>query len=203
MDMISNLPPNIIETVLCFLPIQEATKTSIISREWRYRWIKIPKLVFEEAKFQVSYDVAESSSNRRIMFRRKKFFSAISQVVLMHEGPIHEFNLFMLPDDAGVENHTCVEIDRIIFHLSRKHTVKKLTIDFQYGIYKLPYSLFSFSHLSDLCLVGCSFSHKPTFNGFRRLTSLSLDGVYISKKTLLHLLSSCPLLKNVTLVISF
>ncbi|GJX19732.1 F-box/FBD/LRR-repeat protein-like protein [Tanacetum coccineum] len=212
MDMISNLPPNIIDTVLCFLPIQEAARTSILSREWRYRWNKIPKLVFEEAKFQVSYDVADSfvvdptvdgSSRRhiRVIFRRKRLFSAISQVVLMHDGPIHEFTLFLLPDDISIQNHTCVEIDRIIFHLSRKYTVKKLTIDFQYGIYELPYSLFSFSHLSDLCLVGCCFSHKPTFNGFRRLRSLSLDGVYTSQKTLLHLLSSCPLLKNATLEI--
>nr|GEW71421.1 hypothetical protein [Tanacetum cinerariifolium] len=35
MDMISNLPSNIIEIVLCFLPIQKAVKTSILSREWR------------------------------------------------------------------------------------------------------------------------------------------------------------------------
>ncbi|GJU08827.1 F-box/FBD/LRR-repeat protein-like protein [Tanacetum coccineum] len=212
MDMISNLPPNIIDTVLCFLPIQEAARTSILSREWRYRWNKIPKLVFEEVRFQVSYDVAESSvvdqtvnesSDRqiRVMFRRKRFFSAISQVVLMHDGPIHELTIDMLPDDDDIKNHTCVEIDRIIFHLSRKHTVKNLTINLNNGIYELPYSLFSFSHLSDLCLVGCCFSQKPTFSGFRRLRSLSLDGVYISQKTLLHLLSSCPLFKNVTLEI--
>nr|GFC27810.1 hypothetical protein [Tanacetum cinerariifolium] len=52
----------IIEIILCFLPIQEAVRTSILSREWRYRWIKIPKLEFQEFKFHVSTDGAESSN---------------------------------------------------------------------------------------------------------------------------------------------
>ncbi|GJU52055.1 F-box/FBD/LRR-repeat protein-like protein [Tanacetum coccineum] len=59
MDRISNVPPGVIEIILCLLPTQEAVRTSILSREWRYRWIKIPKLVFEEYKFQVSADGAE------------------------------------------------------------------------------------------------------------------------------------------------
>nr|GFB59555.1 hypothetical protein [Tanacetum cinerariifolium] len=35
-------------------------RTSILSKEWRYRWIKIPKLVFVEEKVQVLTDGAES-----------------------------------------------------------------------------------------------------------------------------------------------
>nr|GEW90323.1 ARID DNA-binding domain-containing protein [Tanacetum cinerariifolium] len=54
--------PSIIEIILCFLPIQEAVRTSILSREWRYRWIKIPKLEFQEFKFHVSTDGAETSN---------------------------------------------------------------------------------------------------------------------------------------------
>nr|GFD20615.1 hypothetical protein [Tanacetum cinerariifolium] len=60
MDRISNIPSSIIETILCLLPIEEAVRTSILSKEWRYRWIKIPKLVFVEEKVQVLTDGAES-----------------------------------------------------------------------------------------------------------------------------------------------
>ncbi|GKC72942.1 F-box/FBD/LRR-repeat protein-like protein [Tanacetum coccineum] len=62
MDRLGNLPSSIIESILCLVPIQEAARTSILSREWMYRWTKIPNLVFEEDTFQVStVDGAESS----------------------------------------------------------------------------------------------------------------------------------------------
>ncbi|GKA68122.1 F-box/FBD/LRR-repeat protein [Tanacetum coccineum] len=53
LDRISNLPSCIIETILCRVPIKEAARTSILSREWRYKWIKIPKLTFKEHKFDM------------------------------------------------------------------------------------------------------------------------------------------------------
>ncbi|GJY47122.1 F-box/FBD/LRR-repeat protein-like protein [Tanacetum coccineum] len=48
LDTISNLPLPIIENILCSLPIKEAVRTSILSRNWRYNWTGIPKLVFDE-----------------------------------------------------------------------------------------------------------------------------------------------------------
>lgn len=116
MDMISKLPLGVIETILCFLPIQEAASTSILSREWRYRWITIPKLAFIERTFQVSAAGDELSdleqtygtpSKRREMAKRCKLFYAIYQVLLMHEDPILEFTLSMETDGS------CVEIDHI------------------------------------------------------------------------------------------
>ncbi|KAK9048523.1 hypothetical protein SSX86_032514 [Deinandra increscens subsp. villosa] len=195
MDMISKLPPNIIETVLCFLPIQEAARTSILSREWRYHWIKIPKLVFIEDTFQVSTGSAEppfTSQTIDQLIKRRKLFNAIYQVLFMHRDPIHEFTLSM------VTNATCFEFDRIMLHLSQRNTVKKLKLEFISG-YKLPSSIFSFHRLTDLHLTGCDLDNEPTFNGFGNLASLYFQEVMVCRKTLLHLLSSCPLLKSVYL----
>ncbi|GKA63801.1 F-box/FBD/LRR-repeat protein-like protein, partial [Tanacetum coccineum] len=211
MDRISNVPPGVIEIILCLLPTQEAVRTSILSREWRYRWIKIPKLVFEEYKFQVSADGAElpvveqthdESSDMKKLMKRHKFLNAICKVLLMHEGPLNEFTLSILPDETYFIGDKCPELDNIIYHLSRKNTVKKLEVDFEFGAYRLPLSLFSLHHLTHLCLQGCEFVHQPTFNGFRSLTSLSFKYIYISKKSLLHLLLNCPLLKTLTLEVS-
>ncbi|KAI3688362.1 hypothetical protein L1987_82074 [Smallanthus sonchifolius] len=201
MDMISKLPPNIIETILCLLPIQEAARTSIISREWRYHWIKIPKLVFIEDTFQVSTDGAElpvmgqtfdQPSQKKDTIKKHKFFDVIYQVLFMHEAPIHEFTLSM------ATNASCVEIDHIMLHLSRKNTVKKLKLEFISG-YKLPLSIFSFHRLTDLHLTGCDLDYEPMFKGFNNLASLYIQEVMTSRKTLLHLLSSCPLLNSVSL----
>ncbi|MFS8031596.1 putative FBD domain, leucine-rich repeat domain superfamily, F-box-like domain superfamily [Helianthus anomalus] len=171
LDRISTLPQTIIETILCLLPIEEAARTSILSREWRFKWTTIPKLVF-------SYSTVErpSSENRLSLIDwdkthdswRCKLFYAIHQVLLLHQGPIHEFTL-----DA---DDNFFEIDQIILHLSRNHTLKKLTLGFcETGVYKLPSSVFSLHHLMDLDLEWCDIDHKQIFNGsFGSLTSLSL-----------------------------
>ncbi|GKC01320.1 retrovirus-related pol polyprotein LINE-1 [Tanacetum coccineum] len=57
MDRISKLPPAITETILCLVPIEAAARTSVLSKEWRYTWTKIPKLVFNEHMFEVKGEV--------------------------------------------------------------------------------------------------------------------------------------------------
>ncbi|KAF5797427.1 putative F-box domain, FBD domain, F-box-like domain superfamily protein [Helianthus annuus] len=202
MDRISKLPLGIIENILCLLPTQEAARTSILSKEWRYHWTEISKLEFNEEAFEVSTYGAEPSaleqtfdfpSHRKAMTRRCKLFYAIYQVVIMHQGPIHEFTLSMRADDS------CIEIDHILIHLSRKNTVKILKLDF-IGKYKLPVSFFSLHQLMDLYLNDCAIDHQPSFNGFGGLTTLHLQEIHICVKELMRLLSSCPLLKRLAIL---
>lgn len=211
LDRISSLPPTVIETILCLLPIQEAARTSILSRQWRYKWTKIPKVVFFEHTFKVSpYEYPDSNVNLedlilqcelKDMSRRFKLFYAIYQVLLAHEGPILDFTLSVCPDE------TCVEIDHILAHLARTNTLEILTLELYPGTldldrgYKLPSSFFSLHQLTYLHLIHCDVHHQPTFSGFGRLTSLYLDHANISKIALLHILSKCPLLQNCGLIL--
>ncbi|KAL8245591.1 hypothetical protein R6Q59_011849 [Mikania micrantha] len=193
MDLFKKLPQNIVETILCFLPIQEAARTSILSKEWRYHWIKIPKIVFIEDAFQlVIYGVELQPSQKKDVIRRHKLLTAIHQVLFMHEAPIHEFTLSM------VTNISCFEIDSIMLQLSRKNTLKKLKLELISGS-KLSLSNFTFHQLTDLHLTGCDLDHKPMFNGFGNLASLCIQETMVSRKTLLHILSNCPLLTRVSL----
>ncbi|KAM0017569.1 putative F-box domain, FBD domain, leucine-rich repeat domain superfamily [Helianthus debilis subsp. tardiflorus] len=195
---ISTLPQTIIENILCFLPIREAARTSILSREWRYKWTTIPKLKFGSStlskgknKEKLPSDIASARKN---MDERCKLFNAIHQVLLMRQGPIHEFAF----NSIGTNN--CFELDQIILHLSRNHTVKKLTLAFGLMfLYKLPLCAFSLHHLRDLHLSSVVIDHQPIFSGFGSLRSLCLYNVKISKKALLHLLSNCPSLKRFSL----
>ncbi|KAJ0784288.1 putative FBD domain, leucine-rich repeat domain superfamily, F-box-like domain superfamily [Helianthus annuus] len=206
MDMFKKLPHTIIENILCLVPIQEAARTSILSKEWRYHWTKIPKLVFDEETFQVLGDVSDQRPRKEervsnIQNQREgtsywcKLFYAFYQILLKHEGPIHEFTLNVLSDE------TCDEIYHIINYALRNYSVKKLTIDITWA-YLLPLSMLSFHQLTDLHLDNCDLGYRPmTFNVFDSLTNLYLRDVDTSKKTLLHLISSCPLLKSLTLMI--
>lgn len=199
-NITNTLPQTIIETILCFLPIEDAARTSILSREWRYKWTTIPKLVFRSSTVSERTTEPDPDSDMAIarinMDQRCKLFYAIHQVLLLRQGPIHEFTLVMNA------NYHCFEIDHIILHLSRNHTVKKLSLDLNETYldfihsYKLPLCAFSLHQLTDLDLNYCDIDHQPTFNGFPSLRSLRLSYVTISTKALLHLLSHCPLLKS-------
>ncbi|XP_076910039.1 F-box/FBD/LRR-repeat protein At1g13570-like [Bidens hawaiensis] len=185
LDIITTLPQPIIDTILCLLPIKDAAMTSILSREWRHKWTTIPKV---ECKSFIRI-----KRERKNMCMSFKAFYALEPILLQRQG--HEFILSVLGD-------TCLELDRIILHLSRNHPIKKLTLDFSNAdLYRLPLSLFSLHHITELNLDSCDLVHQPPFNnGFRSLTSLSLNEVMMSKESLLHLLSNCPSLKILSLV---
>jgi len=204
LDIITTLPQVIIETILCLLPIEDAARTSILSKEWRYKWTKIPNLAFSWSKendvffwFRVEEENVTSKveRERRNKDARCKLFCAIHQVLLQRQGPIHEFTLSMNGSDP-----TCVEIDQIVLHLSRNHALKKLKLDFNAfdsdKLYGLPLSVFSLNHLTDLYLDNCDVNFKPIFNGFGSLINLTLKRVCISEEALLHILSNCPSLKR-------
>ncbi|KAI7734731.1 hypothetical protein M8C21_015438 [Ambrosia artemisiifolia] len=199
-NIISTLPQTIIENILCLLPIKEAARTSILSREWRYKWTTIPKLEFggsivseRKTKEKLPYDIASARKN---MDHRCKLFNAIHQVLLMRQGPIHEFTFY-----SNTCGH-CFELNQIILHLSRNHAVKKLKLEFDdVYLYMLPLCAFSLHQLTDLDLSYVGIYHQPIFSGFGSLRCLRLYYVSISTKALLHLLSNCPSLKKLTLLV--
>lgn len=47
-DSISNLPSSVIEHILSYLPMRDAAKTSILCKEWRYKWLSVSHLVFDQ-----------------------------------------------------------------------------------------------------------------------------------------------------------
>ncbi|KAI7724940.1 hypothetical protein M8C21_005493, partial [Ambrosia artemisiifolia] len=193
LDRITTLPQPILETILCHLSTKEAVRTSILSREWRYNWTKIPKLELSPCMGVAVYEQTSDIANTR----RCKPCYDIYQILLRHQGPIHELTL-TLPED------NCLELDQIILHLSRNYNFKKLKL---YGSdllswYKLPICLFSFHHIRDLVIYSLDLDLPPTFNGFSCLESLCLRGIGISIKSLLRLLSNSPSLKSFNLFVS-
>ncbi|MDV3153279.1 MAG: F-box protein [Candidatus Phytoplasma australasiaticum] len=101
--MINNLPPHIIETILSVLPIKEAARTSILCREWKYHWTKIPKLKFVAKDIKVS--INDDEVEERLSQADRELFYDINHVMSIHQGPIHEFSLF------AHAHGSCVEID--------------------------------------------------------------------------------------------
>ncbi|KAK9054437.1 hypothetical protein SSX86_025515 [Deinandra increscens subsp. villosa] len=196
LDIISTLPQAILETILCFLPTKEAARTRILSREWRYKWTKIPKLDFCLSDVYKEITEEKQVQGEENDEARKPFYDLL-QILKLHQGLIHEFTL-----DIDLA-YDFFGLDQIILYLSKNHAVKKLTLTGLDGSDsdKLPLSVFSLHHLTDLSLSYFDIEPQAIFNEFGSLRSLFLDGIDISFESLRHLLSSCPALKTLSLFI--
>ncbi|KAI3497936.1 hypothetical protein L1887_33569 [Cichorium endivia] len=168
-DRISALPQAIIEKILTRMPIRDALRTSILSRKWRYSWTSMPILVFDDKL------INRSSDNEEI--NEYKLVNAIFQVLLLHTGPILEFNISITHDTKVVD-----AIDQIMLHLSRRVNIKKLIFKIQSKNgyenlfskrYKLPSLFFSLRGLDHVDLTCCEIKLPLTFNGFIMLRSPS------------------------------
>ncbi|KAK6119815.1 hypothetical protein DH2020_046440 [Rehmannia glutinosa] len=70
-DAISNLPADVINNILARLSLRDAVRTSVLSREWRYKWTFIPEIVF-------GYEFGRA-------FLRKHIERIIDQVLSRHQ----------------------------------------------------------------------------------------------------------------------
>ncbi|KAJ9563628.1 hypothetical protein OSB04_008788 [Centaurea solstitialis] len=185
-DTINVLPSNIIQTMLTLLPMRDAFRTSILSRDWKEHCATIPKLRFDD-------EVFEGSAYKNLSVKCK-LTHVICPILLLHRGPILDFSL------CFSELSSCSQIDQIILYLSKSSTVKKFMLCIGVGDdHKLLPSFFMLQHLTCLTLQNCAFQPPSTFCGFSRLTSLHFFNVSITCKVLLHFVANCPLLKQFTL----
>ncbi|GJV18251.1 F-box/FBD/LRR-repeat protein-like protein [Tanacetum coccineum] len=109
MDMFGKLPLCIIETILYHLTTKEAVRTSILSRDWRYRWINIPKLEFIDDEIEVvisctilsneNSDIVDSGDNPTIisLFECLPVIESLSISLNLLEGFVHDRDLRELP----------------------------------------------------------------------------------------------------------
>ncbi|KAK2983924.1 hypothetical protein RJ640_017845 [Escallonia rubra] len=174
-DVISYLPSHILQKILKCLPLQDAVRTSIFSRIWRYKWVTTTELIFD-------------SNFCKNLKENHKLEKIIYQVLLLHEGPIIKFSLWWSAKNSS-------DLDHWMLFLS-KNNIQEFTL-YQFNPDNDSMScLFTFLQLRDLELVNCLFKPPPTFKGFIRLVNLNFDKVVIRSERFGSFISSCPSLKR-------
>lgn len=117
-DRISNLPDNVIDSILMHLTLRDAAKSSILSKQWRYKWVKLPQLRFDVTIWQEYEGNLESA--------RMKFLLILYKILLLHLGPITKLRLVI----PKLKN--CSEIDNLI-HILWKNSVEEFTFKIKSG----------------------------------------------------------------------
>ncbi|KAK6938763.1 F-box domain [Dillenia turbinata] len=185
-DRISNLPGHVTDNILSHLSLRDAVRTSILSSKWRYKWMTLPNLVFD------NQCVAVPSQDQTLI--RNKLVNVIDHVLLLHSGTIHKFKLSHR-DLQGVN-----DIAKWILFLSRV-SVQELILEIWKGPrYKLPSCIYTCQKLVHLELFNCTLRPPLTFKGFRSLKSLDLQHITLAQDVFENLISSCTLLERLTLM---
>ncbi|CAH1441117.1 unnamed protein product [Lactuca virosa] len=163
-DRISNLPEHLIDSILEWLRIEDVARTSIISKNWRYRWTTMRKLVFDKPFFKKILHKRELGRNG--------FLKLINKILILHNGSISEFYLYI--PNMFLENYKIV--DQCMQLLSKKG-VKELVLMNSNKRYNLSSHVFFCPELTKLELENCFFKPPLEFQGFLNLKELYLHDI--------------------------
>lgn len=173
-DRISNLPRNLTHLIQDGLPIDEAARTSILSKAWRDIWITYPNLVFDDHFFSQLVSKKVHVVDEQVQL--SKVSTTISNILLVHSDPILTFRLTIPPN---LPLHRCV--DFWIKNISNKGVRTLELCNMAPFSYKIPCSVFSCSVLTHLWLTGCILNPPHNFGGFCKLIDVELVLVKITE----------------------
>ncbi|XP_077215647.1 F-box/FBD/LRR-repeat protein At1g13570-like [Tasmannia lanceolata] len=205
LDLISNLPRDVIDTILVHLPIKDVVRTTILSRKWRYKWVRISQIVFNE-----QYNPPNFPLLKKALYHLKRV-NIIDQVLLHHRAPIHMFEC------SDYLPACCPDINRWIRFLSR-HRIKEFILEIpptdcdttdcdttefcDKHHYRLPLCLFSCHEMYHLRLKFIIWDIPRNFEGFCHLKVLDLENVFFTNQEPEFLISRSSLLESLTLITS-
>ncbi|XP_042504104.1 F-box/FBD/LRR-repeat protein At1g13570-like [Macadamia integrifolia] len=187
LDILSDLPENILESIFSHLSMRDVVRTSVLSTKWRYKCISVPHLIFDDDCIPVSVG----------SLRHDKLVQIVNRVLLLHRGPVLTFQI------SSSQLKTCPDIDSWILYLTL-YSVNSIK-DFKLLISEPEYHnvhpcLFSFKKLTQLILAGCIIVLPVMFKGFSCLTTLAFKHVTLSNAAFECLVSTCPQLERLALI---
>ncbi|KAL6503269.1 hypothetical protein OROHE_023898 [Orobanche hederae] len=187
-DILSNLPDDILVSILLRIDMNDATRSSILSRRWRYL---SPYSYFTTLDFDASKALPlECKGRHRISFKNVKprFMNWVNQVVISHRAQfINDFRI-CFPLSQAYSDCICIWIE-----LAISKRVKKLELDFSCNGFIECHE----SHYPQYSLPSNVLKGSPYYeNDISYLTSLRLTCVDVSGELLELLLARCHLLER-------
>ncbi|KAM0047814.1 putative F-box domain, leucine-rich repeat domain superfamily, F-box-like domain superfamily [Helianthus debilis subsp. tardiflorus] len=161
-DAISKMPDNVVTHILDRLPLQDAVRTSILSRNWRFKWTTLSRLVFDKNFFEYLLKTKSENNYEKI----------ISRILLNLRGAITKFVLYIEEQSYAILDDE--DVNHWMLCLSRKG-VKDISLCKENGPRLwLPTHLFSCLELKHLKLNYCDFDPPASFKDKRLMISSSV-----------------------------
>ncbi|KAI8533154.1 hypothetical protein RHMOL_Rhmol11G0274500 [Rhododendron molle] len=201
-DRISQLPDEILGTILSLLNIVEAASTCVLSKRWKYLWTHHAKVLhFYFPKILRAIDKVAGDESR-VRTVTDKYLHCVNRVIQLHQGPhITDFKVLLYL--SGKDSYR--DIDEWFSFAIRK-SVQRLEVNLC-GYTRLGERL----HMNMMCAIDrdirlpclrytladevCSLIKSPYgLSCIKSLTELSLTCVNITGELVEHFLSNCPLL---------
>nr|GEV69124.1 hypothetical protein [Tanacetum cinerariifolium] len=183
-DVISRMPDIVMNNILDRLPTQEAVRTAVLSKDWRYKWKILSQLVFDE-KF---YGFLQTTKNERYYGR------IISSLMHQLKDSIKKFVLCI--DDKCYSVMDAEDINKWIIYLT-ENGLKQLTIKYLgEKPLRLTSHIFSYLELTRLDLQNCELAPGTDYCCFPNLLGLNLIWVDIETYKCGEFLTRCPNLEK-------
>ncbi|CAA7047960.1 unnamed protein product [Microthlaspi erraticum] len=185
MVIISELSDDLLLKILLFLPTKVAVSTSLLSKQWKFLWMWVPKIEYDDLEFSVSSALS--------------CLNFIDNNLPLHRAPVIESLLLRF-------RHTILEHDRIKqwVGIAVSRFVRELSIGYfcsnpnPSDVLSLPSSLYTCNSLMTLKLEGETILvDVPPIVCLPSLKTLKLQRVtYSNEDSLGLLLSHCPVLED-------
>ncbi|KAM0928696.1 hypothetical protein ACQ4PT_002639 [Festuca glaucescens] len=200
-DLLRDLPEGVLCTILSKLPLDEAVRTSAVSRNWRNLWTVCPKLSFDGSMMCGKNNYPERV--HVLMFIRN-----VNRVLAQCCGKLVEelavkinFNWTLVEHlNNWVSFSVSSRTKALVFDLAPEGRQPTGPYDDRY---KFPFELLdkdSIHRLQKIHLSYVEFQPPMQFSGFPNLRKLDLNLVNVNGEDIAHMLSNCCNLEWLSIV---
>ncbi|XP_060170687.1 F-box/FBD/LRR-repeat protein At1g13570-like [Lycium barbarum] len=183
-DMLSQLPDDVLVSILSKLTLKEAVLASCLSSRWRYIWTHVTRLNFDLPRQELEGYYTEFGREESL-----RHINLVNHVLGLHKSSLLEEFIVASPFYTSFQ----CEVDKWLkFALSTKVQSLKIKLIPQEWRQFVPINAcLDLKRFLDL-------SSSPIF-GFKYLKVLTLDGLDVDSQVVKIFLSSCPLLEQLSI----